>query len=295
MPNKRVILAIVAVALVFGVVVSGCNRNRDTRMTQAGTRRQAKEPKNRKENRRERERGRELAQAPAVRPAEVLASSVRRPQQRRRSGAPMARPVNMPAQSVYQQNYQPLPVVVATSYELARVHEPLPEPVPVSQLYPQTTYSQPYYQAQTYSAPSYDVYGATGVYSDPAPVYSEPIQIIHPSPELAMARASLEPVPMAAPAYVPQNQPANIVPPIEPQMFRAPIPELEPVRYQRVAAKQSRQVPVLMSGPVPAWSSPAQPEVRRVTYETLPQPASAPTQGWVPSPTTAMGSVRGGY
>jgi hypothetical protein len=279
MPSKRVILAIIAVALAFGVAVSGCNRNREPRMAQSGAKRQTKNAKNSREKKPDE---RMLAQAPAVRPAEVLASSVRRPQQRRSSSA---RSVNSQLQPMYQQNYQPLPVY-ASSRDLARVHEPLPEPVPVSQLYGQYAQTQPAYQPQTYGAPT--------VYSSPviAPV-PEPARIVHPSPELAMARASLEPVPFVAPAQVPQVQPVGFVPPIDPRMFSAPIPELEPVRYQRVAANQPRRVPVLMSGrPVPAWNASQQP-VPQSSYEAQESPAEI--QGWVPSPATAMGGPRRAY
>lgn len=288
MPSKKVILAILAIALAFGAVVSGCNRNRETRVAQAGKKRQTqtgnKRPSSSKNtakrggSRRGRESVREieLAQAPAVRPAEVLSATVRRPR------GPSARPYpgQYQTQPIYQQNYQPLPVY-ATSYDLAKVHEPLPEPIPVSQLY---SYSQPQpvYQPQPYAAPA--------VYAAPAPA-PEPAWVAYPSPELAMASAVLEPVSFAAPAYA--SQPAattTFVPPIEPRMFQAPIPELDPVRYQRVAAGQAQQIPVLMSGPVPvpvpAWSASPQP---------VAQPAPTRIQGWIPSPATAMGGVRGTY
>ncbi len=279
MPSKRVILAIIAVALAFGAVVSGCNRDSETRMAQAGRKsqketakkswRRAMGEKNRTDSRADRRRGAddiELAQAPAVRPAEVLAATVRRPQQRR---GPAERP-----QPMYQQNYQPLPVAIAMSQNLARVQEPLPEPIPVSQY------------MQTRTAPYYST-------SQVAPA---PQQVVHPSPELAMARAALEPVSFAAPVFAPRIQPISAVPPIEPQMFRAPIPELEPVRYQRVAATgQPRQIPPLMSGSASARRDSLRPIAQETRGADESQPSLPRIQGWVPSPVTAMGGVRGTY
>lgn len=279
------ILAIAGAALLFGVAISGCNRNRDARAT-ASTRRPVK-------NTKRQERGdRDLAQAPTVRPAEVLAASVKRPQHRRGPAAP-GRPYQQRPQPTMQRDYyQPLPVGSQSGYELAQAYEPLPEPVPVSALYNQSGVSEiytlsdtgvPMYQTSGY-APSY------GAYVQPAPVY-EPAQVIHPSPELAMARATLPPPPAAGPVYAQPAQPAGFVPPIEPQLFHAPIPELEPVRYQRVAQQQPPMP--LMSGPVqripqlaPITTPQANYDARRA-LEPLAQPAPAP-QGWVPSPVTAM-------
>ncbi len=288
MPSKKVILAMLAVALAFGVVVSGCNRDGETRMARADGKRQPSGKKQRQTknagSRRDRTRGTELAQAPAVRPAEVLASTVRRPRQAGRPAASMTR--SMDTRPQYQQNYQPLPVTIATSRNLARVQEPLPEPIPAA-LY----YSQAAYQAQSYPAPAYEAYAAPVVHSAPLIVpTADPAPIAHPSPELAMARAALEPAPFAAPGYAQQPRPAGYVPPIEPQMFRAPIPELEPVRYQRVAAAPPRVAPVLISGPVvpvPTWSDAPRTGGQNARDAQPPRQE----QGWVPSPATAMGGA----
>lgn len=278
------ILAIVGTALLFGVAISGCNRNRDTRST-ASTRRPVKNTKRQE---------RDLAQAPTVRPAEVLAASVKRPQRRGPAG-PGAQPYQQRRQPTMQHDYyQPLPVAAQTGYELARAYEPLPEPVPVASLYNQSGMSEvytlsdtgvPMYQTENY-APAY------GAYTQPAPYY-EPPRVVHPSPELAMARATLPPPPSAGPIYAQPAQPAAFVPPIEPQMFHAPIPELEPVRYQRVAQQQPPMP--LMSGPVRQQHVPQlAPIATQTNYETrralepLAQPAPA-AQGWIPSPATAMG------
>ncbi len=189
----------------------------------------------------------DLALSPATsRPAEVLAASVRRPQRNRPAHPEMGQ---SPEPRAYGQAH-PAALSPRSSAELAR-YEPLPEPVPVAVLY-----------------------GTPQAHQPAAPV-------VHPSPELAMARAALAndyavSVPVPAAGFV--------VPPVEPYLFSAPIPELEPVRYhQRATAQaqpgQSRNPRLSAAAPAPRAQAPlAQPE--------------RPPQSWVPSPATAMS---GGY
>ncbi|MDR1745451.1 MAG: hypothetical protein LBS30_06835, partial [Planctomycetota bacterium] len=138
-------------------------------------------------------------------------------------------------------------------------------------------------------------------YAQPArehqPAHSAPI--VHHSPELAMARAALA----SAPAPASARSGGFVVPPIEPHLFSAPIPELDPVRYQRVAAQPQQILPLLsdMNAPpapraetrqrqaINAVSAvaPANSDARRA-LEPLGQPVQA-AQGWTPSPATAMG------
>lgn len=273
MPNKQVALALVAAALLFGVAVSGCNRNRDTRVASLD-----------KRHRQQRSR-RDIESGSTHRPAEVLSASVRRPT--RRHNAPD-----------YQYNNT---VPTATSYyqngvQMAQVYEPLPEPIPVESL--------PYHQQPaTYYATTYYADGGAAPYTQGQPYYAQPyqgsgyaytgpIEVIVPTPELALAKAQLQSPPVITPVY---TQPAPVYTPAPTMMEArpAPIPELEPVRYQRVAARHYVEppppVPVMMST-VPARYERAnrpQNDVQRA-LAPLAQVQPSPQQGWVSSPTTAM-------
>ncbi len=117
-------------------------------------------------------------------------------------------------------------------------------------------------------------------YVQPVP---QPV-VVHPTPELAMARAS-----MPVPAYV---APAPTARQARPAPGPAPIPELEPARYIASAPRYHAPQPVMMT------ARPAQPNRQEVqsALAPLPQPAQSrplpPQQGWVASPATAM---RSGY
>ncbi len=251
MPSARIIAAIMGAALLVGAVVSGCNRNRD--VSAANSRRPAQNAVSDYSD---------LAQAPMVsRPAEVLAATVRRPQRNRPATPDTRRAVRETMyHDYYQPGYPPASLSPQSAAELAR-YEPLPEPVPVA-----------------------DLYGRRNAYASqparPAPI----APVVHPSPELAMARAALMRE-HPAPASVPAQSAGFVVPPIEPYLFSAPIPELEPVRYQRVAA-QTRQRQSRSIHDVSAVT-PAAGDARRA-LEPLGRPVPSP-QGWVPSPVTAMG------
>lgn len=305
MPTKPVIVAIFAIALLFGVVVSGCNRNRDNSVASAQSRRGAKQH--------------ELSSVRNVRPAEVLsASAYRPPVRRKRNPPPASRPqpnyqdynrqqyadYGSPQYSFRQPSYTQAP-----AYQVAQAYEPLPEPVPVSQLNSGTASyvnADSYYAPAAYqTVPSVQQGGYNYGYSSPAsaqppaqyygqagrddryghlPEYAyKPAAAAYvppaarpQSPDLAMARArlarpqaaALPPPPVQTHQNAPQvqrdgnnaprynyNYNTAPVPPVDPRQFSAPLPELEPVRYQRVAqAQPSRaprqvpQVPVMMAG-----------------------------------------------
>lgn len=271
MANKRIIAAVVGAALLVGAVVSGCNRNRDA--SAAKSRRPVKTTPAVMS---------ELAQASIARPAEVLAASVRRPARSR--PAPAMRLARRRAQAsmyrdYYQQPYPPAVLSPQSSAELAR-YEPLPEPVPVSELYRQDVQRGAQYANAPYGgAQSGDAYSYAFIRDARNAQPRAPAQINH-SPELAMARAALTPVaiPPPAPAMPTMAETAArfsnfVVPPIEPNLFAAPapIPELEPVRYQG-APPQTPRLPRLV------------PQISQLPAR---QPAAAKswTQGWVPSPT----------
>lgn len=116
------------------------------------------------------------------------------------------------------------------------------------------------------------------VYTDPAPspipLYvptSQPVAVYQP-PELAMVRATLPPPP-------PQAVPG-----------RAPIPELEPVRYTRQAARSSRPAEVMVST-TPHYDRTAARRALAPLAQAAPTPAPASGRGWVSSPSTAMRSI----
>ncbi len=278
--NRYVVLAILAAMVATGVSISGCNRNRDNRLASNTRRAQGTSARRTGEDR-------------PVRPAEVLSASARRNNRPRRSPAATyeriranqaitssAPAVSAPAPIKY---YSPAPssasyMPPAPRYEYAYVNEPLPEPVPLmSPVYTlptatadnSTFHSQPYYLEPVYSpaapAPVYQ----PAVYAMAKPAYVAPA---HQTPELAWARAALEPmamVPAAAPRQPakPVSYPGGFVnpEPITPVCYPTPqgtevcypvpIPELEPVRYRRVATNWSatgQTAPAAYVQPVPA-------------------------------------------
>ena len=305
MPNKRVILSIFAAALVFGVAVSGCNRDRDARVAmdsrrqgQQNNRQPRAEGRDRRKNV-SRDRNNVAVASRTVRPAEVLSASAHRPARRSRPAAPVSRPYSAP----YEAPSYGQPYIQAVSHGLAQAYEPLPEPIPVSELYRTQGYSGTYAAAapsypsasssyaSSYSTSTQPVFvSATEV----APMYASEPYVLPSSPELAMARASLEPVEVAAPVYyAPSMQPiqaVEYVQPMERPVFGVPIPELEPVRYPGVAVQQPVQAPA----PLPValnsgrQGAPVRVPEKQRALAPLPQP-----QGWVPSPaTTAMRTAR---
>ncbi|MCC8167378.1 MAG: hypothetical protein LIQ31_14865 [Planctomycetes bacterium] len=306
--NRYVVLAILAAMVATGVSISGCNRNRDNRLASNTRRAQGTSARRTGEDR-------------PVRPAEVLSASARRNNRPRRSPAATydriranqaitasAPAVPAPAPIEY---YSPSPAPVpvpAPRYEYAYVNEPLPEPVPVmSPVYtlPTTTadggtfHSQPYYLEPVYSpaapAPVYQ----PAVYAMAEPAYVAPA---HQTPELAWARAALEPMAMAPAmplrsAAKPVAYPGGFVnpEPITPVCYPTPqgtevcypvpIPELEPVRYRRVATNWSgpgqttsaTQVPTVPILPAISSVQPAQPvqplqPARQPQFQPLLQP-----------------------
>lgn len=287
MPNKKVVLAALAAALLFGVVISGCNRNREPSVASAERRQ------------RQQQRTRRDLDTGTTRPAEVLSASVRRtPQPRQTPDYQYSQPTVKPTVHSYYAN----------GVQMAQVYEPLPEPIPVEHLpayrQQQATYyassgtyyadggssyyaqqSQPYY-AQPYQATSY---AQTSYY--------EPIEVIHPSPELAMAKAQLQNPAVITPVYT-QPMPQTYIPVPVVEARPAPIPELEPVRYQRVAQRQiyvepppPAPVPVMMSA-APArhgqQSLPRNDTQRALAPLSSQSQQPVQSQGWVSSPTTAM-------
>ena len=217
-----------ASALVFGVMVSGCNRDNRTAMNQPA-------------------RGRR-GNVNSVRPAEVLSASAYRPP--------------APAQYAYA---QPAHYPVQTSY-------PAPE-VAVNQPQSPAGFVGPVYTAPpTHSQPVQLIVPSA---------HSRPV-VVQPTPELAMARASLPPAVASAPSAVRRPPPA--IP------RHAPIPELEPMRYRRLPTEQvnsnRRPAEVLIS----RNSQPNRQEIRQA-LQPIPQTVVAPSdpsQSWVASPATAM-------
>lgn len=211
MPNKSVILTIVATALLFGVVGSGCNRSRNDQVAAANR----KKPDSQRHD-----------AARGVRPAEVLSVSVRRSQ--RQSGhtevaaasyASVSAPQPQPyysSQSYSEPAYAEH--VYVQSGNLAQ-YEPLPEPIPI----PSTASYQ--YQTQ-YSTE----------YLAQAPVQASAAS--YTTPELALAKAAMEPLQLQSAPVQPYSQPAQIVvPPVwSDSPAQAPLPELEPVLYRSVSS-----------------------------------------------------------
>lgn len=394
--NRYVILALLAAALLVGLVASGCNRKRDRDPSLA----QAKS-KNSKRN------ASRKINASGSRPAEVLAASTHRANNRSRQTVNRFAefgPIPPITQSASHYAASPAPAPVQTTYAMAAPslptvalaqaapgYEPLPEPIPLSQLpgvqmsaatpynynfanayaapaapaayappgeygpapYQTAAYSsasQPnlalptaVYQTQTalYEPAAYQPASgfaassgyATGDYLQPNGIYDPPvpIQVIHPTPDLALARAVLATAPNTDVYIAPPPLPEVYVPSTYSQPYQAPqnfcppapIPELEPVRYQRAAINipdVPELTPIMMSGrdlPLTnpsgqqsqGWlpnSGAAYPANYPVTYPTtisgqgqanpftlLPLPAleTEASQDWTPSPATAMRKV----
>jgi hypothetical protein len=206
MPTKSVFLAIVAVALGFGIAISGCNRDRG------------------------RVAARPVDKRASVRPAEVLSASAYRPSARQ--------PDYVAASSV------PM-MAEAPGLRVVPIHEPLPPA---------------------------------------APIYRQPVQpavVVHPTPELALARAAM---PMPAPSYA---APAPTARQARPAPGIAPIPELEPARYVARATPARRS-------PQP-YAATTQVSYRNRRVEVQRALAPLQEQGWVASPATAMRSGHASY
>lgn len=254
MPNKSVILTVAAVALAFGLVISGCKRDNRTAMKTT--------------------RG-DSGRTQSTRPAEVLSASVYRP--------PVSQPYQAPAYEAPVMVAQVQPQYVQPQYVQTQYAQP--QPVQTVQ------YTQAQYFAQAaqagYGQTQYAAYAtspqlayAQAVYA-PTPVVMQP-RVVQPAPDLVVAKASL-PVLPPPPSY--QNVPAAFP--------RAPIPELEPERFQtappdRVIVRPAAEI--MMSS-----SSGQQPDRQEIQRALAPLAQSGsradPRQGWVASPATAM--VRG--
>ena len=319
MGHKRVIIALLAAAALFGAAISGCNRNREPRVASAGKPRQQRQSR------------REVEDNAVVRPAEVLSASAQRTSSAQRTARRQNRP-----QPQYYRDAQP------DQFQQLAAYEPLPEPIPVSELYktqqPTTTYAyaseptQPQaYQLQTgpyyASAGSPPVYNQTSVPAQthyaqasyqPSPYMSEPytlqpsqtqpayyekvydrqpVQVVHPTPELAMARAKLQGPALLIDQVIIAEEPIDVPLPT-PESFHVPIPELEPMRYTR--ASNNRR-PVAVAPIQQQQPAPQQQQRQPGSYGWAQYTANAGTatqeaqkspnqvdQGWVSSPTTAM-------
>lgn len=262
MPNRSMVLTIIAVALVFGATISGCKRDRDDRVAvnTSNPARRDQRPERIRDNRH------------AVRPAEVLSASAYRPRQQRPPAretlAYSQRPVTYAQPAPYRP--QPAQAVYATSYNLPQVAEPLPEPVPVHQVFPHYSPEPVQHQAAAY--------------------YPAPVQQVYSTPQLAMAKSNV--AAPAAPIYASPAQPMPppvSVPALKSEQLIAPIPELEPTRFHRVAVappvgSHSRQ-PAGIRSSAPGTNL----SERQRALAPLPQPPFNSGQGWVSSPaTTAM-------
>ncbi len=385
--NRYVILALLAAAVLVGVISSGCNRKkeRDPALAQA----------------RQKNSGRKGSRKSIAnsRPAEVLSASTQRTSQRQRQAVNRYNdfgPIPPITQSAAQYAYSNPSQRVETTYAMASPsfpaarsfasatsgYEPLPEPVPVSQLQNfnsgvgtydsahsyglplasaaqvSSEYSPPLYQTSVYQPAAYQPASyqfasyqpepmGTVIQPEPAPslaqsypamdylpplgaYYDPPVQIQvinHPTPELALARAVLDTAPIVTGYIAPPPLPEVYIPSTyspalpEPQNYcpPAPIPELEPVRYQRAAATPPN-IPELTPGmmsmryserqqqlppPLPEFTpdargnypvnipasypaAPAAGQTSPFTYSTVPPIGVEAPQDWTPSPTTAM-------
>lgn len=283
--NRYVVLAMLAAIVAAGVSISGCNRNRDNRLASNTRKAQGTSARRTGEDR-------------PVRPAEVLSASARRNNRPRRSPAATLQRLRTNQAIAYSGQAVPAPAPIeyyspsaspspapyvppAPRYEYAYVNEPLPEPVPLmSPVYTlptptadsNTFHSQPYYLEPVYSPAAPSPVYQPAVYAMAEPAYVAPA---HQTPDLAWARAALEPMAMAPaatprPAAKPVAYPGGFVNP-EPTTpvcyptpqgtevcYPVPIPELEPVRYSRVATNWSATGQVNSPAAVPALQ-PVQP------------------------------------
>lgn len=184
MRNKSIILAILALVLIVGATVSGCNRDKRTAMN---TQRQQRS-----------RNGQPTRQA--VRPAEVLSASAYRPQ-------PSAyRPQQAEGTASFIVQDPHVPVVMAQNVQVQ----------PVSYPTYTTTYAEPI------PAPTY-THAYSSPAPRPAPVvYTYEQATVIPTPELAMARASLPPAPQPTVYQAPVHR-APPIPELEPVRYRAPV------------------------------------------------------------------------
>lgn len=280
MSKRLAVCAVLATAMVFGVILSGCNRDRDhSSRPSRGEKRDRGRSARAKQNP-DNDTGWVALRPDGQRPAEVLASSVRR----------------SPAQVRQLEQIRPgrsmAPQPISAS-EFARASGDSPSG------------GYRYRQAETaYAAPRYYESGvphtgylapATAQAGYPAamPVYDPPAPVVVMSPQLAVAQASLEPAPVLN-AYIPNAAVTDlVVPAIQVQQFPAPIPELEPVRYQRVATPEPSPLPkpVMMSEKSPFENLRPARQIRPAEVERALAPLAVPAQAareWVPSPVTAM-------
>lgn len=295
----KVVLTVLAAAMLFGVAISGCNRNRNNQYSANNSGQQINDRRDPSRH---------------ARPAEVLAVTVHRSAARRPAAASIP-PLEQttPYYAITQPTYvsrssypQYAENVYVRSSNLSQ-YEPLPEPVPVESL---RTY-QPAVETYSPSAGSYGgghqeayEYVQPTHYTEPAP-YAQPHQVyqappqLHAaapapsakpvllSPELALAKAAMEPVAPAPMVPVPHTS-ATSAPAGVPQAHQpAPLPELEPVRYRRAMDSQSiaRIHPAAMYPPAPSGRASNVP-----SGQSAPAPValSSSTRDWVAPPLTAM-------
>ena len=244
MPNKSVLLTVAAIALMFGLVFSGCNRDNRVAM------------KN--------DRGSSVRNQ-GLRPAEVLSASAYR--------SPLRMVYETPAMVSQSPQYPGYPQHQHT--------QPPPESAPVQYIQARQTSTEPYFD-QPQLASAY-VLRST---SEPVPVPSQP-QYQHswpmqPTPDLVMARASF-----------PEAVPTRSVVAVPVVYSRAPIPELEPMRFQSLPAERGAVRPV---AEIMVSSDAGQPDRQEIQRALAPLADSVapvdPRRGWVASPATAM---RGGW
>jgi hypothetical protein len=249
-----------------------------------------------------------------ARPAEVLSSSVRRaPGRSRREPARARQPIPVVAQPISTDEFAYVHVAPP-----ARAGHQQPQDTPSAAPQPQYAFSDsvvPYdgYLESSAGNPAYGPAYASAAASDSG--YAsiiEPSPIVAESPQLVEAKASLRPpsAPLRPPAsllpssslrppppstpvfaaYIP-NAAADdlVVPVVKVQQFAAPIPELEPVRYQHIVAWEPSPPKSVMMSDAPRHEENRPAEIKRA-LAPLPAPAPA-SRGWVPSPATAMRRV----
>ncbi len=228
------------------------------------------------------------------RPAEVLSTTVRRRPGRSRQ-QPEARAKRRGVSQRREEGVQPI-----SAHEFASTQPTRPAPMYASNHAPAPIPAAP---AAYANIPSQHAYNGND-YGYPATmtVYDPPVPVVVLSPQLAMAQAALQPAfaayPTPAAAPIPTANDRDLVMPAA-SHFAAPIPELEPVRYQRVAtpapAVNSAPNGVMMSSRRvgESFDSFRTPSVPSAEAQRALAPIAAPTRSaseWVPSPFTAMGA-----
>lgn len=171
-----------------------------------------------------------------------------------------------PAEVLSASAYRPLPPAYSAPVTVAHAQAYSPTPVYTQQ----TTYAAPSTHGGYLTQEQYiQAYNSGYHYSQPA--------YVHPTPELAMARATAPRSPVQ-PAYTPPARRAA----------QPPIPELAPPRYQRGPNSPATQRPVAEVMMSRANGRHDRQEVQRA-LAPLAQPAQQQQpQPWVASPTTAM-------